>query len=489
MPEPKSLSVADISAHNTPNDCWIVVSGKVYDITDFAPEHPGGAGIILKYAGRDATAAYDEFHAPSVIDENLAPEKYLGVLDESSITPEWIKPPPSETKQLAFAGDKPPLPTLINTFDFEEVAQKTLSKKAWAFYSSAATDLITRDANRTAFDRVGFRPRVLRNVRQVSTRARVLGCETDVPVMVSPAAMAKLVHPDGEKALAEGASKKGVLQCVSSNASFPLAEIVPSTPPSYPFFFQLYVNKDRRKTTALLQSIQSLGRVRAIFVTVDAPVAGKREADERVKADDSLSSPMSGAKAANDKQGGGLGRIMGSYIDASLSWEDIPWLRSCTDLPIVIKGVQSHMDAKMAMEYGVEGIVVSNHGGRSLDTAPPALFILLEIQRNCPEVLDSMEVFVDGGVRRGSDVLKAICLGATAVSVGRPFLYALSYGVEGVEHLIDILKDELETSMRMVGITDLSQAHPGLVNTLGVDHLIPSTTGHPYARARPKSKL
>ena len=209
------------------------MSGKVYDVTAFAPNHPGGAGsksgqrrflecgqpltccvAILKFAGRDATQAYEEVHAPSIIHDNLPPDRHVGVFDESTITPEWLKPPPSQTKELFHQGEKPPLHTLLNTYDFEEVASKTTSKKSWAFYSSAATDLITRDANKGVFDRIWFRPRVLRNVRSVSTKTRILGCETELPLMISPAAMARLVHAEGEKALMRGAAQKGVFLCV-----------------------------------------------------------------------------------------------------------------------------------------------------------------------------------------------------------------------------------------------------------------------------------
>ncbi|KAI9761137.1 MAG: hypothetical protein M4579_001184 [Chaenotheca gracillima] len=485
----KYFSADEISRHCKPEDVWIVVGGKVYDVTEFTPTHPGGAGVILRYAGADATQAYDEVHAPSVITDTLPANNCLGVLDETTVTADWAKPPPTETKELAIEGTKPPLGTLINCDDFERVAATTLSKKTWAFYDSAATDLITKHANRSALDEIFFRPRILRNVRTVSTRTRILDCETDMPIFVSPAAMAKLVHPDGEKELARGAGRKDVVQCISSNASFPIAEIVKSsTISNQPFFFQLYVNKDRAKSEVLLKQVSDLG-VRALFVTVDAPVPGKREADERVKADEGLTAPMTGGRASNDAKGGGMGRLMGSYIDSTMSWHDLAWIRSCTDLPIILKGIQTAADARLALEYGVDGILLSNHGGRSLDTSPPAVLILLELHRCCPEVFDAMEVFVDGGIRRGTDILKCLCLGATAVGIGRPFLYALNYGQEGVMHLIDTLKDELETTMRTAGLTDLSQVHPGLVNTLRVDHLVPSGFEHPYAKWRPKSRL
>ncbi|TKA59767.1 hypothetical protein B0A49_10873 [Cryomyces minteri] len=487
MAEERLVSVEDVQKHSSPEDCWIVVDGKVWDMTEFAPDHPGGAGIILRHAGRDATTSYSEIHAPSVIPDNLPPNKLIGRLDASTINEEWVKPPPSKTPQLQL-NEKPPLSTLINAYDIEEVASRTLSKKTWAFYSSAATDCVTRDANKSMFDRMWWRPRILRNVRDVSTKTSILGCDVSLPLFVSPAAMARLVHPEGEKALARGCAAKGVAQCVSTNASFPLSEIVSEVPSTQPFFFQLYVNKDRSKSEALLRTVAALG-VKAIFLTVDAPVAGKREADERVKADEGLTTPMSGASSTNDAKGGGLGRIMSTYIDATLNWEDLKWLRSCTNLPIVLKGVQTATDAKAAMEAGVAGIVLSNHGGRSLDTSPPAILVLLECQRCCPEIFDRMEVYVDGGIRRGTDILKALCLGATAVGIGRHFLYSLNYGQEGVEHFIELMRDELETSMRMIGITDLSQVHPGLVNTLDVDHLVPTSLEHPYARWRPRQPL
>lgn len=341
----------------------------------------------------------------------------------------------------------------------------------------------------------------------------MLGQKLNVPIFCSPAAMAKMVHPEGEKALARGCKTAGIAQCVSTSASFSISEIVASVKSrkdgerELPIFFQLYVDKQRSKSEALLKLVEELG-IKAIFVTVDAPVAGKREADERVKADESISVPMSGATAKNDSKGGSLGRIMAGYIDSSLSWSDLPWLRKHTKLPIVLKGVQTAMDAQKAAEMGIDAIVLSNHGGRSLDTSPSPILLLLELQKCCPQVFDQMEVLVDGGISRGTDVFKALCLGAKSVGLGRGMLYALNYGEEGVEKYIEsklldfsdprrsevltgliVLKDELETTMRMMGVTDLSQVHPGMLNTRAVDHLIPDGEEHPYAKWRPKAKI
>jgi len=340
---------------------------------------------------------------------------------------------------------KPPLDTLINTHDFVNVASTTLTPKTWAFYSSAATDLNTKARNSSAYSDIGLRPRILTNVKDVNTSTTMLGQPMSLPIFCSPAAMAKMVHPDGEKGLARGCKRMGVPQCVSTNASYPIAEIFESVAEEgnygeaigeMPLFFQLYVDKQREKSEALLRHVEKLG-VKGIFLTVDAPVAGKREADERISADESLSTPMSGAIAKNDKKGGALGRIMGSYIDSSLSWDDIPWLRQHTKLPIVLKGVQTAMDAKKAMEIGIDGILLSNHGGRSLDTSPAPILVLLELQKCCPEVFDKMEVYVDGGIMRGTDIIKALCLGATSVGIGRGFLFALNYGEEGVQKYIE----------------------------------------------------
>jgi L-lactate dehydrogenase (cytochrome) len=196
----------------------------------------------------------------------------------------------------------------------------------------------------------------------------------------------------------------------------------------------LYINKDRSKTEELLRVVNSRPQIKAIFVTVDLPVVSKREADERIKVDTLYSSGL-GRPTTTDNKGAGLARSVGSFIDPAFSWDDLAWLRRHMKLPIVLKGIQSAADARLAMHMGCQGIVISNHGGRALDGAPASILVLLELHRECAEVFDHMEVFIDGGFRRGSDVLKAICLGASGVGLGRPFMYAINYGTEGVVHL------------------------------------------------------
>ncbi|KAK1989402.1 FMN-dependent dehydrogenase [Colletotrichum cereale] len=505
---PPKLTPAEVSKHNRLGDLWLAIDAHVYDFSDFVREHPGGIAVILQCAGKDATDVYSEVHGPNLVKSTLPADRHKGVLAPGAWLPkprqhsfqqqqQQQQQPTMKAKQAPGPSplpSKPPLDTLISAHDFEQAASASLSPKAWAFVSSAATDLHTKARNASAYALIGLRPRVLVDVASVSTSTAMLGNPMRAPIFCPPTAMARLVHPDGEKELGRACKSACIPQCVSVSASFPLDEILAaraahSSPPpaaegaaapyDVPVFFQLYVDKDRAKSERILRSAQAQG-VKALFLTVDAPIPGKREADERVASDESLASPISGARAINDAKGGALGRIMGSYVDASVNWSDIAWLRrTVPGLPIVLKGVQTWMDAERAADAGVEAIVLSNHGGRSLDTSPATVMVLLELQKNCPRVFDSVEVYIDGGVSRGTDIFKALCLGAKAVGVGRGLLYGLNYGAEGVERYIEILRDELETTMKMCGVTSLDQVHPGFLNTLAVDHLIPGRLDNP----------
>lgn len=396
-----TVTSEDIRSHNHAGDCWIAIDRKVWDVTDFLSIHPGGSEgmlvhstiislvtnaieVILRYAGSDATSAYNEIHGPGMLEETLTSDKYIGDLpipnnepskasafkttftrsvSQQPVTQEAavIQIPP----QVPVLHEKPPLHTLISAPDFQYVAQQTFTPKAWAFYSSAATDLVTHTQNKAFIRRIMFRPRILRDVKDVSMRRKILGCSSSVPFFISPAAMARLAHPDGECALARASASEEIVQCISSNASYTLSAIVNSGRKAQDFFLQLYVNSDRHKTEELLRRAADLG-IRGIFVTVDAPVPGKREADERIAAE-AVTSAISGAVASNDKKGGGMGRLMAQYVDKRLVWSDIKWISEVSGLPVVLKGVQSAADVMMACTYGAKGAMLSNHGGRSLD--------------------------------------------------------------------------------------------------------------------------
>ncbi|PYH67354.1 cytochrome B2 [Aspergillus vadensis CBS 113365] len=486
MADPKRISAAEVAQHCSASDCWVVINDEIWDVTEFAPEHPGGSGAILRYAGQDASQAYNEVHTPDLISKTLTTDKLIGHLDQSSSP---TKPHNNSVREAAPPPNKSPLSTILSAHDFESVAQDTFSKKAWTFYSSAATDLVSDNANRSLYNRIWFRPRLLRNVRDISTKCTVQGVDCALPVIVAPVALASLANPIGEKGLARAAASRGIFHCIPITASISIEDITSDIQsPSTVFFFQLYVAKDRTASESLLRRVWKLG-IRTLFVTIDAPVAGKREADEKVKAQEMISMPMTGTRSKNDEAGSGLTRTTGSFIDSSFCWEDLSWVKKHWPGKIVIKGLQSVEDAQMAVEVGVSGIILSNHGGRNLDTSPPGLLTLLELRRHLPSIFSQLEVYIDGGIRRGTDILKALCLGAKAVLIGRPFLYSLAYGEDGPKHLVDILQAELETAMKLVGITDLSQANSALVNTQDLDHLVVRDVGITDVIEVPRAKI
>ena len=429
------VSVADVAKHGKADDCWIVVNGKVYDLTNFAPEHPGGAAFIYKYAGKDGTKTYNMYHSAELIEHNLSDSEKKGVFDESTVTQTWLDAQKEEEPVPADPNEKPPLSTMINLDDFEKAFEKSGARKANAYISGASNDCISLVANREYWKKLWFRPRIMRKVRDVNTRMKMMGQEVAMPVWICPMGTAKTAGGEGELALGAGAAAGGIIHCMSTSSSFPMEHILTSVPKTYPYFFQLYVNRDRAKTEDLLHRLQANEQVKALFVTVDLPVVSKREADERIREVQPIAFASQGEGVFTnkvDKRGGGMARTTGGFIDPCLTWDDLPWIRKHCNLPIFIKGIQSAADAKIALQLGCKGIVISNHGGRALDNAPPTLLVLLELRRDCPEVFEKMEVHIDGGIRRGSDVLKAILLGAKGVGVGRPFQCAVAYGTEGV---------------------------------------------------------
>lgn len=505
----RKVSTHEISKHAQVDDIWIVVNGKVYDVTRFAHEHPGGPEstfmnetyltwirlssiVIYQFAGRDASRVYNSTHSPTLIKD--IDKQLVGDLDTTTISAEWSKEDETPAILAVSEYEKPSLEDIINLDDFEQVAMNTLSPKSWAYNSGAANDNITRDANRTFLQRIWFRPAIMRDVSEVTTRSSLFGCNLDIPVYMSPVGAAKTICEDGELPLAKGAASSGIIQCISTTSSYSLSEILDETPQQA--FYQLYINKDRSKTEALVRQAEASSKVKALFVTADLPVMSKREADERIKFEGNTAMVRitQGGNKPDGKKSAGLAKSNSSFIDSSLNWNDLAWLRSITKLPILLKGVQRSEDALLAMNVGFDGIIVSNHGGRAADTAPPAIIILLELHRQCPQIFGKLKVLVDGGFRRGSDVVKAVCLGASAVGLGRSFAYALTYGQEGVEHAVKckhyvkhvrkfanigaVLKEEIETAMQLVGITDLMRdAGPTYLNTSGVDHLLPVNHG------------
>lgn len=301
----------------------------------------------------------------------------------------------------------------------EHLALAKLTPKAVSYYASATDDEITKAANGTIFRSILLRPRVFVDCTRCSLSTTILGQKVGLPIFVSPAAMARLAHPAGEAGIAAACSRLRTLQIISHNASMSVPDIV-SAGKDAVFAWQLYVLKDIRATEKRLAQIRAVPQIKFIVLTLDAPFPGKREADERFKM----------AEVA----GGAPPQAWGT--ESSLTWrETLTWLSQHTSLPIVLKGIQTYEDAYAATLFpSVRGIILSNHGGRALDTTTTPVQVLLEMRRFCPQVLDKVDVLIDGGVTRGTDVVKALALGAKGVGLGRAALYGLAVGGQrGVE--------------------------------------------------------
>lgn len=464
---PPKFSYEEVAQHNTKDDCWIIIGGKVYNLTEFIPDHPGGASVLIKFAGRDGTKVFDQAHPKDTLEKYAKPEWFMGDLDDSTV--------PKELKEAAAMKEKeeqerranvPPIGQCLNLRDFELVAERVMSPEAWAYYSSAADDQETYHENTSVFRRIWFRPRILRNVRDVDPSTYILGIPSKLPIYITATALGRLGHPDGELNLTRGAARTGLIQMIPTLASCSFDEITDARDESgLPMqFFQLYVNSDRSVVLDMLRKAEEAD-VKAIFITVDAPQLGRRERDMRMHFSDEGSN-VQGGDVERDE---GAARAISSFIDPGLSWDDVLWIKHHTRLPILLKGVQAWEDAVQAYEMGLAGIVLSNHGGRQLDFARSGIEVLHEVttemkKRNMAPGLN-FQILVDGGFRRGTDVLKAIAMGATAVGIGRPFLYAYSaYGVDGVVRAVQILRDEIEMNLRLIGAPTLKDIVPEMLD-------------------------
>jgi L-lactate dehydrogenase (cytochrome) len=326
--------------------------------------------------------------------------------------------------------------------DIELAAKRTLSERAWSYFSSSAEDLQSHYHNLHDWDRILFRPRILRNVKRVEMHRNILGFQSNLPFFIAPAARGRLAHPDGELCLARGAARYNIPYC-SSNASSVLheeiAQCLNEEQTGGCLFFQLYARKLKEDTIHQIREGRRLG-YKALVITVDAPVVGIREADDRARMKEASQNNEPYVPTWSYVPGDSPSEVKDDYVfrgplSSTLNWDDLQWIKDEWGSvgPISIKGILTAEDAKTACDMGIDSIYLSNHGGRQLDSAPSPLRALLEIRKFYPEVFDKCEILLDGGVRRSRDILKALCLGATAVGIGRPFMYALgAYGTDGV---------------------------------------------------------
>ncbi|MBS9392750.1 MAG: alpha-hydroxy-acid oxidizing protein [Dolichospermum sp. LBC05a] len=355
----------------------------------------------------------------------------------------------------------------INLFGYEQLAKEHLSQMAFDYYSSGAWDEVTLRDNLAAFTKVKLRPKMLVDVSNINLTTQVLGESLQLPLLIAPMAFQCLADPEGEIATALAAEIAGVGMVLSTLATKSLEEV--ATVAKGLQWFQLYIHKDQGLTQALVQRAYTAG-YKAICLTVDAPMLGKRERDQR----NEFTLPpglhpanltnISGLDIPQAPGESGLLTYFAQQINPAVTWKDLEWLQSLSPLPLVVKGILRADDAVRAVEYGAQAIVVSNHGGRQLDGAIASLDALPDI---IAAVDGKAEVLLDGGIRRGTDILKALAYGAKAVLIGRPVLWGLAVaGKIGVSHIISLLQDELNLAMALSGCASLGDIDSSLVSQL-----------------------
>ncbi len=336
----------------------------------------------------------------------------------------------------------------LNLRDLEATARETMPHAAYDYYAGGAGDEITVRENETAWSRRRLVPRVLVDVSQCDLSTTVLGQPVSMPILTAPCALNCLAHDDGELAVARAVAAEGTIQVLSTLSSTSLEAVAREA--TAPRWFQLYVYRDREITRELVQRAEAAD-YKAICLTVDVPRPGNRERDIRngFTVPHTIVAANFGHAIADTGSGSALLNYIHDQFDPALTWEGLQWLRSITSLPIVVKGVLSPLDARMCIEHGAAGIGVSNHGGRQLDTVLSSCDALSGI---VDVVQGRVEVFVDGGIRRGTDVLKALAIGANAVLIGRPYLWGLAVdGEQGVRRVLGMLRDDLALSMELAG--------------------------------------
>lgn len=348
---------------------------------------------------------------------------------------------------------------MINLFDYEREAERRIPPSHWGYIAGGANDEVTLGANRAAFDRLRIRYRTMVDVSTRDLCTTVLGTPVSMPLLVAPTAMQKLAHADGECGTARAARAAGTLMITSTTATTGLREVCAASPG--PMWFQLYLYQDRGKSRALIEEAVQAGYT-GVMLTVDAPLLGRRERDIRLgftlpKTLTLANAAVAGMGVVPDasEDASGLMLHFRSLHDAALVPKDIAWVREVSGLPVIVKGVVRGDDAERAVEHGASAIVVSNHGGRQLDTAIPSIEAL-------PEVVGAVgsraEVYVDGGIRRGTDVIKALALGARAALIGRPVLWGLAVnGEAGVLAVLELLRQEIDLAMALCGARSVSE--------------------------------
>jgi 4-hydroxymandelate oxidase len=352
---------------------------------------------------------------------------------------------------------------LLNLLEVEAAAKERLTPAAYDYYAGGAHDEVTLGENRSAYERLALYYHVLCDVEERTTATSVLGQEIAMPILVAPTAFQRMAHREGELATARAAGAAGTILTLSTLATTSIEEVAAAI--ATPWWFQLYVYRDRGATRDLVRRAEEAGAT-ALVLTVDAQVWGVRERDVRNRFSlppglEVLNLSPRGRGELPKVGGSGLAAYVEQNFDPALSWRDLEWLSSQASVPVVVKGVVRGDDARRAVEHGARALWVSNHGGRQLDTAPATIDALPEVTA---AVGEHVEVYVDGGIRRGTDVLKALALGARAVAIGRPVLWGLAVnGEKGVASVLEMLRSELDLALALCGCTDVRNVPRDLV--------------------------
>ena len=354
---------------------------------------------------------------------------------------------------------EPSLDGLVNLPDFESRAKEKIAFPTYEFISGGSADERTLRWNREALDRIRLRPKVLVDVSAVDTRVTLFGQELPHPILLAPTAYHRLVHPEGELATVRGAGVAEATMVTSMTATTAMEEVARAA--TRPVWMQLYVPQDRGFTREFVRRAEAAG-CRALCVTVDLPVIGTNDRERRsgFTLPDGIDLPnLRGLNLQGS--GSSRARTARAMQRERLTWKDIEWLRSECGVPLLLKGVLNPDDADQAARLGISGLIVSNHGGRALDTVPASVDALRAV---ADKVADRIPLLVDGGIRRGTDVLKALALGARAVLIGRPYLYGLALGgAEGVARTVRILRTELEVALALSGRPSLASIDRSLL--------------------------
>lgn len=346
-------------------------------------------------------------------------------------------PEVSDDAVAADAAGNSPEP-LVSVYDFEAAAKRKLSVPAWEYFNGGSADEITLRRNRSALDALQLKPQVLVDVTRIDTSHTLLGHFMEHPILLAPTSSHLLAHPDAEIATARGAAAAKAVLIASTNSNRSIEDICNAA--SGPVWFQLYVEDDRKRVQALIERAEAAG-CKALCITVDNPLAYARNREERVKAQAPIL-PFPNTGIQSGPGGRGLSR-------RHFNWSDLGWIQSIAQTPIILKGILNPVDADQAAKRGVAAIIVSNHGGRVLDTEPATIEVLPAV---VDRVAGRVPVLFDGGIRRGTDILKGLASGASAVLIGRPYIYGLSVaGPDGIRDVVGILRSELEGAMAMTG--------------------------------------